>query len=58
MCFGETVAVDSLFMFLTAMIINFNFDRVPGQELSADSPRNGLVIAPQEFLVKITTPSI
>lgn len=58
MCFGETVAIDSLFMFLSAMVINFKFDRVPGKELSADAPENGLVIAPQLFGVKVSTPSI
>ncbi len=57
MCFGEAVAIDSLYMFLTAMIINFKFDRVPGEELSEESPRAALVIAPQDFGVKITTPA-
>lgn len=58
MCFGEVVAIDSLYMFLAAMTINFKFDKVPGEQLSEDSPKNSLVIGPQEFGVKVTTLSI
>lgn len=56
-CFGETAAIDSLFMFLTAVIVNFKLDTVPGQELSVDNPHTGIIIAPQKFRVKISSPS-
>lgn len=55
-CFGEAVAIDSLFTFLAALILNFKFDTVPGQVLSVDKPQSGLVIAPQKFRVKISSP--
>lgn len=58
MCFGEAAALDSLFMFLAAMIINFKFDSVPGRELSMENPHAGLALVPHRYCVKITTPSI
>jgi len=56
-CFGENIGLDSLFTFFAALIINFKFDSIPGQEPSADNPHAGLTVSPAKYSVKITTPS-
>ncbi|KAG4071346.1 hypothetical protein HA402_004050 [Bradysia odoriphaga] len=57
-CFGETLALDSLFMFLAAMIINFKFDAIHGRELSVQNPHPGLALGPHSYCVKITNPAM
>jgi len=57
-CFGESIGLDSLFVFFTALIINFKFDVIPGQVPTMDTPHVGLTVAPQKYCVKITKSSI
>lgn len=53
-CFGETLAIDAFFIFLAAMVINFEFDKAPGHELTLEMPHNKLVLAPQPYYLKLT----
>ncbi|KAJ6644313.1 Farnesoate epoxidase [Pseudolycoriella hygida] len=54
-CFGEAVAIDSLFMFLAALILNFKFEIIPGCEPSAKDPVCGLCVCPRKFKVKVSS---
>lgn len=52
-CFGESLAIDSLFVFLAALIINFKFEAIPKREPSAKNPNAAFCVGPRKFCVEI-----
>ncbi|XP_037042572.1 cytochrome P450 2J6-like [Bradysia coprophila] len=53
-CFGENVGLDSLYTYFAALIVNFKFDVIPGQEPSADNYTSNLTKHPNTYSVKVT----
>ncbi|KAG4075367.1 hypothetical protein HA402_003158 [Bradysia odoriphaga] len=53
-CFGETLAIDSLFVFLGALIINFKFEAIPGRQPTMENPNAAFCIGPRKYCMKIT----
>ncbi|XP_037042570.1 cytochrome P450 2J6-like [Bradysia coprophila] len=53
-CFGENVGLDSLYTYFAALIVNFKFDVIPGQEPSADNYTSNFTKYPNTYSVKVT----
>lgn len=57
-CFGELLAMDSLYTFVATLVANFKFDSIPGQEPSLENCNFSFILAPDAFNVKVTKLSI
>ncbi|XP_037052143.1 farnesoate epoxidase-like [Bradysia coprophila] len=53
-CFGENIGLDSFYTYLAALIANFKFESIPGQEPSAENFHFALTVCPDEYKVKVT----
>lgn len=53
-CFGENIGLDSFYTYLAALIANFKFETIPGQEPSAENVHFALTVSPIEYKVKVT----
>ncbi|KAF4520507.1 hypothetical protein B566_EDAN004823 [Ephemera danica] len=48
-CLGDALAKSTIFLFISALLQNFQFELVPGQEKPSLLPIDGLTLAPKPF---------
>lgn len=57
-CFGESFAMDSFYTYFAALIANFKFESIPGQETSVENYHFALTKCPDDYSVKVTKLSV
>ena len=48
-CLGKSLAINTFFLFVAALVKSFNFSRVAGEELPTLDPINGFTLGYQGF---------